>query len=65
MVTYFITVYKPISGWRAVLMDSENNAIQTGFFAYNDKEDAVKEAKHWSECDEIPYYDCILNESRE
>ena len=27
MVTYFITVYKPISGWKAVLMDSENNAI--------------------------------------
>jgi hypothetical protein len=57
MEGYYITVYQPICGWKAVLKDNEHNPIQTGFYAYDDKEEAIKEAKHWSECDEIPYYD--------
>jgi len=62
---HYITTYKSISGWKAVeraeYEDSpgqwfEDNE-QTGFGAYATREEAIQEAKDWSESDAIPYRD--------
>lgn len=50
----YITVYNPICGWKAVLMSSTEGPIQTGFFAFKTREEAVKDALYWGECEEIP-----------
>jgi hypothetical protein len=57
----FVTVYQPISGWKAVLVvrdeecDGEHTPWQTGYFAYPTKEEAIVDAKQWAEAEEIPF----------
>ena len=55
MNIFYITVYKPIAGWKAVLMSTKDGPIQTGYFAYETKEEAIKDAKGWAKADEIEY----------
>ena len=60
----FITVYKPIAGWKAVQYwwneDPELGGFwepwQTGFCAFATKEEAIEDAKFWAECEELPFY---------
>lgn len=53
-IRQWVTVYKPIAGWKAVLMDQEDGPMQTGMQGYETKEEAIAEAKHWAECEELP-----------
>jgi hypothetical protein len=61
----FITVYKPVAGWKAVMMwlnEEEDfgpfwEPYETGFFAFATREEAVADAKAWAEAEEIPYMD--------
>ena len=53
----YITVYNPICGWKAVLMDRDEGPIQTGYFAFKTREEAVKDAKYWAKCEDIPFID--------
>ena len=55
----YITIYKPIAGWKAVLMSNEG-PVQTGYFAFKTKEEAIEDAKYWSEADEIPYKEMTI-----
>lgn len=58
----FVTVYKPIAGWKAVQywwnpdMGGFWEPWQTGSFAYATKEEAVEDALCWAEAEEIPFY---------
>lgn len=61
----FITVYKPIAGWKAVQYwwndkDKELGGFwepwQTGSFAYDTKEKAIIDATMWAEAEDIPLY---------
>lgn len=63
--TGFITIYKPIAGWKAVQYwlndkDSPGDGFwepwQTGSFAFATKAEAEEDAKSWAEAEEIPYY---------
>jgi len=63
--TGFITVYKPIAGWKAIQYwwndkDSPGDGFwepwQTGDFAYHTKEEAIEDAKLWAESEAIPFY---------
>lgn len=60
--TGFITVYKPIAGWKAVKywwnpeMGGFWEPWQTGDFAYATKEEAEEDAKIWAEAEDTPYY---------
>ena len=56
----FITVYKPIAGWKAVCVvwddeDQEYFPEQTSYFAHKNKDDAIEEAKNWAEAEEIEF----------
>ena len=56
----YITVYKPIAGWKAILlMWSEDIAMyepyQTGMCGYGTKEKAIVEAKDWAKAEGIEY----------
>ena len=56
----FVTVYKPIAGWKAVLItwDEELDEYipwQTGYFGYDDKAMAIADAKSWADAEEIEY----------
>lgn len=61
--TGYITVYKPIAGWKAIQMwwnkDDPNFQFwepwQTNSWAYATKEEAIEDAKGWAEAEEIPY----------
>lgn len=62
--TGFITVYKPIAGWKAIQYwwnpDEEGmepfwEPWQTGICAWATKEEAELDAKLWAEAEEIPY----------
>ena len=60
----FITVYKPIAGWKAVQYwwneDPELGGFwepwQTGICAFATKEEAIEDAKFWAEDEELPFY---------
>ena len=56
----FITVYRSIGGWKSQLMvwyeeDQMYDVWNTGFYGYEDKNQAIKDAKAWAEAEEIPY----------
>ena len=56
----FVTVYKSIGGWKAQIMvwDEKEQMYaswQTGFFGYEDKSRAIKDAKAWAKDEEIAY----------
>jgi hypothetical protein len=57
----FISVYKPIAGWKAVCVvwdedEQEYFPEQTAYFAHQNKEDAIAEAKEWAEAEEIEFH---------
>ena len=51
----YITVYKPIAGWKAVLMHKIEGPIQTGNLAWKHKKDAINDAKYWAKCEGLKY----------
>ena len=56
----FITVYKPVAGWKAVCMgwDEEEGEYfpkQTAYFAHKEKEEAITEGKEWAQAEEIEF----------
>lgn len=61
--TGYISVYKPIAGWKAIQywwnpdMEGFWEPWQTGSFAFATKEEAIEDAKFWAMCDDIPFYD--------
>jgi hypothetical protein len=50
----YITVYRPMSGWKAVCMSSVDGPIQTGYWAWSTREKAVEDARLWAEAEELP-----------
>jgi len=58
----FITVYKPIAGWKAVQywwnpdMGGFWEPWQTAGYAFNTKENAIEDALAWAEAEDIPFY---------
>tara|TARA_R100000458_G_C8251527_1_gene228403 strand:+ start:838 stop:1077 length:240 start_codon:yes stop_codon:yes gene_type:complete len=50
----WLTVYHPIAGWKACLMDKDHGPMQTGMQGYETKEEAIEEAKAWAVCEELP-----------
>lgn len=57
----YITVYKPIAGWKAmcVVWDDEIQEYipeQTAYFAHNDKKNAIEEGKAWAEAEELEFH---------
>ena len=59
---HFITIYKPIAGWKAVEywwnpdMEGFWEPGQTGFSAWPSRELAELDAKGWAEAEDLPYY---------
>lgn len=59
--TGFISVYKPIAGWKAVQywwnpdMGGFWEPYQTSDFAFSEKEKAQIVAQHWAKSEDIPY----------
>ncbi len=58
----FVTVYKPIAGWKSVLMvwDSELSCYapwQTGYLAWSTKEEAMIDGRAWAEAEGIEFKD--------
>lgn len=56
----FVTVYKPIAGWKAVMYTWEeefncHTPWETGFCAYGTKAEAIKYALSWAETEEVAY----------
>ena len=54
----YVTVYKPIAGWKAVLLawDEECEMMapwSTSPFAFGTREEAVRYAQSWAEAEEI------------
>jgi hypothetical protein len=54
----FVTIYRPIAGWKSVLMVWEEELdmytpFQTGMFGFESREMAVRDAKDWAEAEEI------------
>ena len=50
----YVSVYKPIAGYKAVLIVN-GEVEQSGYFAYNNRKDAEIDAKGWAEAEELPY----------
>ena len=50
----FVTVYKPSAGWKALLM-SDEGPLQTGYFAFETKSEAVKDAKVWAKANNLTF----------
>lgn len=61
--TGYISVYKPIAGWKAIQywwnpdMEGFWEPWQTGDYAFATKEEAILDAKQWAEADSIPFYE--------
>lgn len=64
--TGYISVYKPIAGWKAIQYwwndkdtpgDGFWEPYQTGHLAYDTKTMATLDAKMWAEAEGIPFYD--------
>ena len=56
----FVSVYKPIAGWKAVMYTWEDEMDchtpwETGFFAYATKAEAIEYALSWAESEELAY----------
>lgn len=63
--TGYISVYKPIAGWKAIQywwnpdleLDGFWEPWQTGDYAFATKEEAIVAAKIWAEANQIPFFD--------
>lgn len=62
--TGYITVYKPIAGWKAIQYWWNDKDVpgdgfwepwQTGSWSYATKEEAIEDAKGWAKAEELPY----------
>ena len=57
----YVTVYKPIAGWKAVLLvkseDGYFEPYNTSYFAFKTKAEAVIAAKSMAEAEEVPFVD--------
>ena len=62
MEKVFVSVYKPIAGYKAILI-GDGEVIQTGYFAHATRKGAEEEARHWAEAEEIPYQSHFNEES--
>jgi hypothetical protein len=56
----FVTTYKPIAGWKSVLLSWEDEMDchtpwQTSYFAYGTEAEAIEDAKAWAWAEEIAY----------
>jgi hypothetical protein len=55
----YITTYKSIGGWKAVLLKWDNEVYyepwQTGMCGYATEKEAIQEAKEWAMAEEIEY----------
>lgn len=51
----FVTVYKPIAGWKAILMSDLEGPLQTGYFAFRTKSEAVRDAKDWAKAENLTF----------
>ena len=55
----YVTVYKPIAGWKAVMMTPDEDGFvspwTTSDFAFNTKQEAIKYAKDWAKAEEMPF----------
>ena len=51
----FLTVYKPIAGYKAVLIDHQEGPLQTGLTGYKNEVDAINEMIAWAFSEEIPF----------
>jgi len=61
----FIAVYKPIAGWKCVLMSYDDEMgchtpWQTGFSGWANQEDAAKEGRVWAWAEEIPFFNEVI-----
>lgn len=62
---HYITIYKSITGWKAVMRAEYEDSpgvwfpdnVQTGLGAYSNPEDAREEGKRWAKEEEIPFVD--------
>lgn len=63
-ITSYVTVYRPIAGWKAMLVWLNNEEPDLGpfwepwntsLFAFAEKEDAVLDAKMWAKAEGIPF----------
>jgi len=52
----YISVYKPVSGYKAILRDKTGEPIQTGLSAYRTREEAIQEAKGWAEAEGLEFF---------
>jgi hypothetical protein len=57
----YITVYKSIGGWKAVLlwwnpeMGGFYEPMQTGLCGYETREEAIEEGKYWAEAEDVEF----------
>ena len=56
----FTTTISTIGGWKAVLITwdddhSDYSPEQTGFYAYATEAEAIRDAMHWAEAEQITY----------
>ena len=56
----YVSVYKPISGYKAILRDRTGEPIQTGFQGYATKKEAIAEAKGWAEAEGLEFWDDLI-----
>lgn len=54
---WYVDVYCPIAGWKAVLYGPEGPE-NTSYFAYKDREGAARYARSWAEAEELPCRAC-------
>ena len=47
MADYFLSIYKPVCGWKAVIYGPEGPQ-ETSFYAYNTPQEALKAARQWA-----------------
>jgi hypothetical protein len=52
---FYITVYKPIAGWKAVKISRENGPEMTSDWAYATQEEAIRDGEYWAECEGLPF----------
>jgi len=50
----YVSVYKPIAGYKSILI-VDGEVEQTGHFAYDNRKDAEEDAKGWAIAEGIDY----------
>lgn len=50
---FVLSIYRPVSGWKAVLYGPEGPE-RTSFFVYDTPHEALADAQDWSKAEDIP-----------